>query len=258
MAGVYADRWPAALWLVRHGESAGNVAAAQAEAAGESVIDLAFRDMDVPLSALGEAQAGALGGWIAACADDERPTHTLASPYVRAEETARRILEASGCPPGEVTVELDERLREREFGVLDRLTPAGVAAQHPDQAAARALLGKFYHRPPGGESWADVALRLRSFIDTVSRQYAGERLLVVTHQAVILVFRYLLEGMTEAELLAVDAAHQVANCSLTTYEYDEAGGRCGGMRLCSFNDVEPVRAAGESVTREPDVSVAAR
>ena len=80
-----------------------------------------------------------------------------------------------------------ERLREREFGILDRLTRAGIEAKHPEQAAARAFLGKFYHRPPGGESWADVALRLRSLLDTIGRQYAGERLLVVTHQVVILV-----------------------------------------------------------------------
>jgi hypothetical protein len=36
-------------------------------------------------------------------------------------------------------------------------------------AAARAFLGKFWHRPPGGESWADVALRLRTFLDTLGR-----------------------------------------------------------------------------------------
>ena len=63
---------------------------------------------------------------------------------------------------------VDERLREKEFGILDRLTRSGIEELHPDQAEFRQLLGKFYHRPPGGESWCDVILRLRSALDTIS------------------------------------------------------------------------------------------
>ena len=43
-------RWPTELLLVRHAESAGNVARDKAEAAGLDVIDIAERDMDVTLS----------------------------------------------------------------------------------------------------------------------------------------------------------------------------------------------------------------
>ena len=57
------QKWPDRLWLVRHGESAGNVARDAAEAAGHPVIDIPTRDADVPLSALGERQARALGDW---------------------------------------------------------------------------------------------------------------------------------------------------------------------------------------------------
>ena len=49
------------LILVRHGESAGNVAAAEAVAANEDVIDAPMRDADVPLSDAGTDQARALG-----------------------------------------------------------------------------------------------------------------------------------------------------------------------------------------------------
>jgi len=234
------------------------VARDAAEAAGLAMIDVAHRDMDVPLSQLGEHQARTLGEWISRQPDHVRPTHTIASPYVRAQETARLALLASGCPPGELDIEVDERLREREFGILDRLTRAGIEQRHPEQAAARAFLGKFYHRPPGGESWADVALRLRSLLDSVGRQYAGERLLVVSHQVVILVFRYLLERLTEQELLAIDRAHDVANCSVTIYEFDPTIGRQGGMALRRYNDVTPLSEAGETVTAEPDVHVAPR
>lgn len=50
------QRWPDTLWVVRHGESAGNVARDAAYAAGLAVIDIAEREVDVPLSAAGEAQ----------------------------------------------------------------------------------------------------------------------------------------------------------------------------------------------------------
>jgi broad specificity phosphatase PhoE len=252
------SNWPTSIWLVRHGESAGNVARDHAEGHGLPVIDIAERDMDVPLSLRGEHQARALGEWLGAQPPHLRPTCTLASPYVRAQSTARLVLEASGRDASELEIDVDERLREREFGVLDRLTRAGIEVHHPEQAAARAFLGKFYHRPPGGESWADVALRLRSVLDSVGRQYAGERLLIVTHQVVILVFRYLLEHLSEADLLAVDRDAEIANCAVTSFDFDPTAGRHGGMRLSMWNDATAVLAAGEPVTTNPDARVAPR
>ncbi len=251
--------WPSALLIVRHGESAGNVARDAAEAAGLPVIDLAHRDMDVPLSPLGEQQAAALGRWIAQLPAGERPNVVYASPYVRACETARLALDAAGLVPDrDVTFVVDERLREREFGILDRLTRRGITERHPDQAEFRSHLGKFYHRPPGGESWADVILRLRSFVDTISRECAGERILVVSHQVVVLMFRYILEHLSEDEILGVDRAQELANCSVTSYELEDEGGRHGQMALRLFNHVAPLEAADTEVTTEPDVPVAAK
>ena len=99
---------------------------------------------------------------------------------------------------------IDERLREREFGIFDRLTTAGIRRTFPEEAAHRTRLGKFYHRPPGGESWADVILRLRSMLNTINLQYCDRRVLVVCHQVVVLCFRYILEELDEAEILDID------------------------------------------------------
>ncbi|MDO9487913.1 MAG: phosphoglycerate mutase family protein, partial [Sphingomonadaceae bacterium] len=85
------QRWPSKLWVVRHGQSAGNVARELADAAGAAMIDIDHRDMDVPLSELGEEQARSLGRWFAAMPADERPEVVLASPYVRAVRTAELI-----------------------------------------------------------------------------------------------------------------------------------------------------------------------
>ena len=58
-----AQKWPQTLWVVRHGQSSGNVARDAAEAAGLADITIAERDVDVPLSPLGERQSDALGRW---------------------------------------------------------------------------------------------------------------------------------------------------------------------------------------------------
>jgi broad specificity phosphatase PhoE len=60
------QKWPQEIWLVRHGQSAGNVARDAAEAAAGLRVDIAERDVDVPLSELGMRQSQALGAWFAA------------------------------------------------------------------------------------------------------------------------------------------------------------------------------------------------
>jgi probable phosphoglycerate mutase len=65
---------------VRHGESAGNVARDAAHAAGIARIDITERDVDVPLSARGIAQAEALGKWFKEQAPATRPEFILTSP----------------------------------------------------------------------------------------------------------------------------------------------------------------------------------
>jgi broad specificity phosphatase PhoE len=250
------QKWPDVLWLVRHGESAGNVASAAAETAGALRVALPQRDCDVPLSPLGERQAAALGRWLGSLRESERPTVVLTSPYVRARRTAELALAAAGLGRREVDYFVDERLREREFGVFDRLTKAGAREKYPEQAEALTALGKFYHRPPGGESWCDVILRLRNVVDSITRDFRRERVLVVAHSAVIFCFRYLLEQMTEEEVLRADRELDVANCGVTTYEYDPRLGKRGGPSLRSFNFVAPLAEAGATVTVAKDVPVA--
>lgn len=248
--------WPEALYLVRHGESAGNVLRDEAEAAGAEIIDVGERDVDVPLSDLGRRQARALGRWLGRQAEHERPTTVLSSPYVRARQTADEALAAAGRHHDRVERLRDERLREREFGVLDRLTKAGISAREPQQAELRAFLGKFYHRPPGGESWADVGLRVRSVIDMLRLDFPGERVLVSTHQVVVLMFRYVLEAMTEAEVLSLSHADPVAHCSVTTYAFDPTIDRRGGMALEAYNVVEPLVEEDAPVTTDEDAPAA--
>src|SRR5262245_21793496 len=146
------QNWPELLYLVRHGQSQGNVARDAAHEAGLLEIDIDVRDVDVPLSDLGHRQAEAAGRWFASLPDDQRPEVILSSPYVRARQTAEAICSAGALAGGPAKSIIDERLREREFGVFDRLTTAGIRQKYPEEAAHRTMLGKFYHRAPGGES----------------------------------------------------------------------------------------------------------
>src|SRR5918911_1407220 len=103
------QKWPDVLWLVRHGQSASNVARDAAEAAGLKEIALDVkRDMDVPLSELGQQQARALGRWFAQLPAGERPDVVLTSTYLRSRHTAELVLQAAGIDPEEITVSADE------------------------------------------------------------------------------------------------------------------------------------------------------
>lgn len=250
-------RWPARLWIVRHGQSAGNVARDAADAAGMGRIDIASRDMDVPLSPLGEEQARALGRWFSTLPAAERPKTLMTSPYLRAIQTSE-LFRAEGGLAGAAPYCVDERLREKEFGILDRLTRVGIEAEFPEQAEFRRLLGKFYHRPPGGESWCDVILRLRSVLDTISLHHRGDRVMIVAHQVVVLCLRYLLDGLNEADILAIDREADIANCGVTEYRFDPNSGPDGGLRLHRYNYTAPLEAQAAPVTAAPDANVAAR
>lgn len=225
------------LVLIRHGESAGNVAATAAHRSGAEVIDIGLRDADVPLSDAGVQQGEALGRWLAGLPEHERPEAVWCSPYLRARQTA----ELTGLQD----MRLDERLRDRELGILDLLTSAGVDARFPDEAQRRNWLGKFSYRPPGGESWADVALRLRSVLRDIDDENDGKRVAIVCHDAVIMLIRYICEQLSEAELLDIASSTSVRNASITRLMRPEGKGR---WALESFNAVDHLESGGAPVT----------
>ncbi|MGY1745641.1 histidine phosphatase family protein [Blastococcus sp. SYSU D00695] len=237
---------PSALWLVRHGESQGNLADAAAGESGAARLELDVRDPDVPLSDTGRRQAEAVGAWLRELPDAQRPTVLLSSPFTRAADTLRIAVETAGI---DLPVRSDERLRERDFGAFDGMTGAGIRAEYPAEAHRRDLLGKFYYRPPGGESWADVAMRIRAVLLEARLDHPGERLLVTSHQAVVMVFRYVLEELTERQLLDLDKQERIANCSITRYE----AGDDGVLALVEANAVDHLTRRDEAVTEEEPV-----
>jgi hypothetical protein len=72
----------------------------------------------------------------------------------------------------------------------------------------------------------------------------------------VLCFRYLLERMTEEQILEIDRASDVANCSVTSYVYDAEIGKHGKLVLEQYNFVAPLEREGAPVTTDKDVPVA--
>ena len=235
---------PASLTLVRHAESLGNVADRTAREAEADRLDLDVRDADVDLSDNGKEQADVLARWFASITEDLRPTLVLTSPFQRAAETARRTIADTG-----LEIVVDERLRERDLGLFDGLTGRGIRAQYADEASRRKKVGKFYYQPPSGESWADVVLRVRSLLADLRTGFGDSRIWVFSHQAVIMSFRYVLEGITEQDLLELDSSVTIGNASITTYER-----RGDDLELADFADDSVVRRGEATATREASVA----
>jgi probable phosphoglycerate mutase len=220
----------AELILVRHGQSLANVSFAKANAAGLMEAEVSGRDAAVPLTALGEEQAAAVGRWLASAPD--RPEVVITSPYLRARETWRIAAETSGLDlPAPTT---DDRLVDRLMGDLELMTAAAVAARFPDEAPRRAAAGEYRYAPPGGESFADIEVRLGSFLADLNRDAAGKHVVVVAHDAVVLMMRAVIESLSWDEVIEMErAAGHVRNASITRFV-----GEGGRLVLDRYNSVD--------------------
>ncbi len=98
----------------------------------------------------------------------------VSSPLQRAHDTASAAADALGLP-----VRVDDDLIETDFGDWEGLTFAEAAEQHPD------LHGRWLRdtglRPPGGESFEDVADRVQRALDRIVAQHGAATVLVVSH-----------------------------------------------------------------------------
>jgi broad specificity phosphatase PhoE len=237
------------IYLVRHGQSEGNVAAEAADRDALERIDVPARDPDVVLSQTGREQAAALGQWLNDLPADQRPQIVWTSPYRRARETAEIALKACDM---ELDFRVDERLRDRDMGITDALTAAGIKAKYPEEAERRAWIGKFYYRPSGGESWADVAFRVRSVLTDLANTENNERVLVTAHDVVNLLFTYVAEGLDEEAVLERARTNGLVNCSVCRLERDEESPT--GWRVTAYNEADHLRHLGVAVTDQPGAS----
>lgn len=153
-----------AVVLWRHGRTAYNAAA---RLQGQ---------VDIPLDEVGAWQVAEAARHIA---DRHRPARIVSSDLGRARATAQALADLQG-----LTVETDERLRERAFGTWEGLTGEEIAERWPDEYALWRS-GRDPHRA-GAETRAVVAARMSAAVTELATSMGSdETLVVVSHGAAI-------------------------------------------------------------------------
>lgn len=140
--------------LLRHGQTDWN-------------IDFRLQGItDTQLNATGIEQAHSVGKHLLGTSWDS----VLSSPLARAYETARIVCEEAGFTQPVI----NNLLLERSFGEAEGLTHEQWRANYPDP-----------HSVPGAETLDALADRSWALLDTLATEYAGKRVLAVSHGALI-------------------------------------------------------------------------
>lgn len=210
-------KMPEDLYLVRHGQSVGNLARKNYE---ENQDESAFLEVfsqihesEYPLTPLGIEQAKLAGAWFKKegldCFD-----RMLVSSNKRAGQTAKYL----NLPDAKWM--MDFNIRECDGGLFNVIAPSKRDLNYSDQQ-------KFYDtqpflfRPPQGESIADLCQRIKIILDTLARECSGKKVIIVCHGHVIRAFRIILERMSPRRsnelILNKDDQDRVPNCSILHY-----------------------------------------
>jgi len=194
-------------YFMRHGETDWNV---EGRLQGQH---------DIPLNAVGYGQASACGEILRDLLErdgrDPKSFDFVASPLGRARKTMELVraelrLDAAGY-------RTDDRLAELSFGRWEGLTFAELKRNHADVLAlATREHDKWSFRPPGGESYADLLVRVRQWQETVAHDT-----IVVAHGGVArtLIVHFGIEPPAAAPVHNIEqgVVYRFAPGSLTRY-----------------------------------------
>ena len=245
---------PMNLFLVRHGQSEGNLVRKKFEETNnESFFSdefLGLHESQYALTPLGIEQAIRAGEWFF------KNNFTifdrmLVSNNVRAMQTASYL----GLPYGEWMI--DFNLRERDGGLFNVITPSKRDKDYADQQKFNDSQ-PFLFRPPQGESLADVCCRDKIVLDTLARECDGKNVVIVCHGHVMRTFRILLERMSlrmaNEYLSTTEEWGRVPNCSIIHYTRKNPFDSNQGL-FTSFGWVRMIRPAGGGIAVDPFVSI---
>jgi len=158
------------LCVVRHGETAWN---AEHRVQGQ---------LDVPLNAIGQAQALAASKVLSL----EKFDAIYSSDLCRARQTAQPV---ASFLAREILLERD--LRERHYGIFERLTYAEVKERYPeDYARFEAHDPEYAFRT--GESFRNFYERSVAVVSRIVNQHEDQSVLVFTHGGVLdMLYRFI-------------------------------------------------------------------
>lgn len=167
---------PIHLYLARHGETDFN---AQLRYQGST---------DMPLNELGWSQARSLAERV-----PQEVTRIVASPLLRAQQTASFVSQARGLPI--LTV---PEFRERDFGVFEGLTLEETRVRYPE-LFERKVAQQWNTAPPGGETIREVVVRVQAGLLQLEAEHGGESVLLVAHGFIARAVRYLVKRWPETD-----------------------------------------------------------
>lgn len=252
-------KWPAELLLIRHAESAYNHLKKQKDADPEyrhfrellehdrSHADiqrlastlhkrhaLGFSDRDTPITPAGEAQATTTGREMRRSGVNA-PDVIFVSPYLRTEQTLH-ILQQEWPALRDAAIYREERIREKDHGLALLYNDSQIYfLMHPEQGELYALLGDYDYRFLNGENIPDVRQRNRSWITTITREFAGKRVMAITHHLTILATRANFERLSPEQFLHLDKHEKPVNCGVTRYVGNPNVGSRGKLELREYN-----------------------
>jgi broad specificity phosphatase PhoE len=197
------------LYLARHGQTAANASRVFQGQSGAG------------LNRFGRAQAARLATRLKGSA--RPPNVIVASDLDRAAETARIVGEAIN-----VEVELDPKMREVDVGTWTGKSYDEVADLYPEEWAAWDQ--GLDVRRGGGETYGELAIRIKDAITAIAARHDHKRILVVSHGGSIKSFiAKIVLGVSNEGIRALGG---INNTSLTVIENDSRG----RWRLHSWND----------------------
>ena len=167
---------PDRIFLVRHGQSVGNVS---------KEVYVNTPDYALELTEEGHKQATNLGKELVQLVGPNHPVQFYVSPFWRSRQTFLGI--AHEFPERNVRYYEDPRLREQEWGNLrTEMWLQGKIEEDRDN------YGHFYYRFQDGESCADVYDRVSDFMNTMFRDFEKKEyprnVVIVSHGMTLRLF----------------------------------------------------------------------
>ena len=185
------------LCIVRHGETAWN---AEHRVQGQ---------LDVPLNAIGQAQAIAASKVLSQEKFDAIYSSDLSRARQTAQQTARMF---------SLGIVEERDLRERHYGIFERLTYAEVKVRYPEDYA------RFEARDPEyafrtGEALKDFSARSISILTKIVEVNSGKSVLVFTHGGVLDMLYRFITGLS----VSAERTFGIPNAGLNRVEVTPAG-----------------------------------
>lgn len=215
---------PTFIFLVRHGQSLGNV---------DKNIYLTVPDYKVELTDLGKEQAKKAASTI----HEKLSQHSIhraamyCSPFCRTRQTAEPIRNLI-----DIDYKEDPRIREQEWGNYKDL----AASLRIDKERER--YGRFFYRMPDGESGADVYDRISTFLETIHRDFKNpdypRATIIVSHGIAIRVF---LMRWFHWSVEKYETIRNLRNCETIILEKDSTIDPVTDKKIINYKITTPLR-----------------